>query len=289
MNQLVRSATTPAMTTQSGWAEELATVSQAFLASLVPLSAGADLLRRCLQVSFGRAATIMLPAINPGAAKFIGQDQEIPVPKMPTTTPATLTPAKLMAIIGLTREMLEGSNAEALLSQALLDSAAIGLDEILFSNAAAVADVSPAGLLHGATVVPPSANTIPSEAAVDDVSNLVGAISTKAGNGSIVFVAAPQQATRLLIVAESLQDSILMTAALPKGNVIAVATNAIASALEPIAIETSKGATIQEDTTTPSSDPTAGPRRSFFQTDAIGLRMRLPISWATRDQQQWPR
>src|SRR2546430_2594001 len=59
---IARSATGPAMSTQAGWAAELSTVAVAFLRSLQPMSAGAQLLSECLSLTFGRAAQIRLPS-----------------------------------------------------------------------------------------------------------------------------------------------------------------------------------------------------------------------------------
>ena len=46
------------------------------------------------------------------------------------------------AIIELTREMMESSNAESIVTQALIDSSATGLDAVLFISNAAVAGTS---------------------------------------------------------------------------------------------------------------------------------------------------
>jgi hypothetical protein len=66
---LTRAASGPAMTTQAGWAKELATVSQAFLRTLTPMSAAAALLDQSVQVSFDGAGKITLPTITPGSRR----------------------------------------------------------------------------------------------------------------------------------------------------------------------------------------------------------------------------
>jgi hypothetical protein len=68
------------------------------------------------------------------------------------------------AIVELTREVMESSNAESIVSQALIDSSATGLDAVLFSSNAAVAGTSPAGILFGLTPITASTNAIPFEA-----------------------------------------------------------------------------------------------------------------------------
>jgi hypothetical protein len=67
---VTRAASAPAMTTTTGWAAELAHVATQFIASLVPQSAGADLLGRGLQLRFDGLASISLPTITQGQAAF---------------------------------------------------------------------------------------------------------------------------------------------------------------------------------------------------------------------------
>src|SRR5262245_21469158 len=67
---ILRGAVSPAMTSQSGWAQELATVAAIFLASLRPMSAAAQLLGACLQLDFAGREKLSLPAINAGTAQW---------------------------------------------------------------------------------------------------------------------------------------------------------------------------------------------------------------------------
>ena len=92
---LTKASVNPAMTSQAGWAQELAHVSQAFLATLAPMSAGAALLQQCLQLTFDRAQKILLPTIAPGSATFIPEGAGFPVVAPPVMTPASLSPAKM--------------------------------------------------------------------------------------------------------------------------------------------------------------------------------------------------
>src|SRR3954452_22063380 len=61
---ITRAPSSPASTTTSGWAAELAPVVLQFISSLSPQSAGADLLQRGLQLRFDGAASISLPTIS---------------------------------------------------------------------------------------------------------------------------------------------------------------------------------------------------------------------------------
>jgi hypothetical protein len=69
-----------------------------------------------------------------------------------------LSPFKLASIVTLTREMMDSSEAEQIVRQALIDSTAPALDASLFS-AAAADTTRPAGILVGATSVTPSTST----------------------------------------------------------------------------------------------------------------------------------
>src|SRR5262249_58139882 len=111
------------------------------------LSVGAESLRRGLQVLFNGAGTILLPTIAQGQAGFVGQGKPIPVAQFATAPGVSLTPHKLALISTLTREMIESSNAEAIIRAVLTESAAVGLDAVLFSANAATADAPP-GLLY---------------------------------------------------------------------------------------------------------------------------------------------
>ena len=121
---------------------------------------------------------------------------------MPTGAGPSLEPYKLATIVLLTREMIDGSNAEAIVRQALLDSTAPALDASLFSNNAGTPGLQPPGLLNGVTPITASTSTNKTEAMDDDLAALVQAIAARAGNGSVAFVAAPAQATRILDAGE---------------------------------------------------------------------------------------
>jgi hypothetical protein len=64
---LLRAPSQVASTATPAWPGVLAQTAVAFINSLTPLSAGADLLQRCLQLSFGGARKIFVPGIFPVA------------------------------------------------------------------------------------------------------------------------------------------------------------------------------------------------------------------------------
>jgi hypothetical protein len=135
---LTRATATPAMTTTTGWAAELATVSQALLDSLTPLSAGAQILSQGHSLTFDDAATIKVPSLSGGAASWLVEGSAIRVVNFLSSAP-TLSPHKLAAIAVLTQEMVSSGNAEQFVRQALVDSCASAIDMALFSSTAASA------------------------------------------------------------------------------------------------------------------------------------------------------
>src|SRR5262249_47699836 len=135
--EILRAATAPATIATSG---PLAQVTAAFLPALTPVSAGADLLQRVLGLSFSGHAQINLPSIGPVIADFVGEGAPIPVQQALTGPGTSLFPHKLAVVSSLTREMMESSNAEAMVKQVLVESTGPAIDKVLFSANAAAPD-----------------------------------------------------------------------------------------------------------------------------------------------------
>jgi hypothetical protein len=274
-----RATTSPAMTTTAGWAAELAQMTQALLAHLTPQSAGAQFLANGHSLSFDGAATIMVPSLSGGAAAWISENTAIRVVNFLSSAPQ-LQPHKLAASSVLTQEMIAGSNAEELVKTALVDACASAIDTALFSATAGSA-AQPAGLLVGATGVAASASTDKLDAMGDDLGALAAAVAPYAGNGSIMYAAAPQQAVRARLYTNS-PYPVLMSSALAAGSVICVATNALASVVEVPEIAVGYDASLHLDDTNPQT-PTSSPSKSMYQSGGVALKMRLPITWITRN------
>src|SRR5262249_22917512 len=261
-------------------------VSIVFLAALRGISAGARLLTDGLQVRFNGHGTIALPTIAQGQAGFVGQGKPIPVAQFSSSAGVTLTPHKLPLISTLTREMVESSNAEAIIRAVLSESAAVGLDQALFSANAATAD-APAGLLYG--ISPLTASTggtgaNKTDALLDDLKTLTAALAPVSGGSAIVFVVNPVDAVSLAYrLVQPLTDVVLSSAAVPARTIIGIATNALASGYDPVpTIEASREAELHMSDT-PSDVGTAAPTMTMFQGDKLALKMKMPVSWALRD------
>jgi hypothetical protein len=283
---IVRAATGPAMTSVASWAGVFATIENVFLASLAGPSAAAALLARGLQIRFDGYVAVSLPTISAGQAGFVGENQAIPVVQFQTASGVSLSPHKLALISLLTREMIDGSNAEAIVSATLRESASYGLDAVLFSASAATPD-QPAGILNGVTALTPSTATPLSEAMVADLSALGGAVARVAGN-EIVFCCAPEQALAISLRSPDFAYPVLTSKALAKGTVIAVAANAFVSGFDPVpVVSASIDPTIVPDTAPPGLIVPPGgaftnQTWSMFQSDRVAIRMKMNASWALR-------
>lgn len=285
MEVVERAATTPAMTSVTGWAAELV---QRYVADALEVlsaaSAGAELLRLGLVVAFDRPGVVMVPGFvtDANAAGFVAEGDPIPVHQF-GLTPAQLDAHKIASISVLTREMIESSNAEALVGDALVRSAGLALDAVLFDTNPATA-ARPAGLRNGIATLPASNNADLTGAFYEDLAALLGAVSAVGGNGPFVLIASPARATLLYLRFIKEPANLVVLGSTAAGNLmIVVAPTALAAALgtDPL-IETANAGTLHMDTA-PVAVGTAGAHRSMFQTDSIAVKLRWPLSWALRD------
>jgi hypothetical protein len=269
-------------------ADGLAQVTHAFLATLVPVSAGADLLQRGLGLSFDGAAQVTVPSISVPLADFVGEGVAIPVQTAQTGSGTTLSPHKLAVVATLTNEMMLSPNAEPMVRQVLVESTGPAIDRVLFSANAAAAD-RPAGILNGIAPLMPAGPGEKNQAIVDDLQALATAVAPVSGNNQIALIGAPAQAVAIALRSpREITWPLMMSGSLAAGTVIAVAVNTLVAAIEgsPL-IDASREVLVHEETAPAAIVDGAGvvakPVRSVYQTDSAALRMRWPISWALRD------
>jgi hypothetical protein len=281
---LERAATTPAMSGVVGWAAEL---SRKYVADTLSImggaSAAAQMLERALILTFNGTGTITVPGlvVDSSAASFVAEGDPIPVRQF-TLTSATLSHDSIATIAVLSREMIESSNAEALIGDALMRAAGLALDAAIF-DATAATTARPAGLRNGIATLTASSSTDLGEAFLADMVSLVGAVAAVGGSGPYVLVMSPARAAivnvRFLFEAEQV---IALGSTAVGNDIIAIAPQALAAAIGAPTIETSNASTLHMDTA-PSPVGAASPHRSVFQTESIALKMTMPASWALRD------
>jgi len=150
--QILRAASNPAMTTTSGWAQELAGISILdTLQSITSVSAAAELISRGLQIDMTGISEYRVPGrvLNAGVAgQWVSESGAIAARQLSISNAAILRPRKLAVLMAYTREQIESSNIEAVVRQTLGEAAGLALDVKMFSGDAASAS-APAGLFAG--------------------------------------------------------------------------------------------------------------------------------------------
>lgn len=288
IEMLLRAASTPAQLGQVGWAAELGRkVVNDTLEVLHPASASAALFELAPSLTFGSEAAIAVPGFAAGTSgktsAFVAERQPIPV-FQPASSGATLLPYKLAGIMVASRELIESSNAETMISDLVRQSFGRALDEVLVDANPATTQ-RPAGLRNGVSTLTASTGTDAWGAFVADMGKLADAVAPVAGNAPIVFIASSGRALRARIMAfEDLEDVYIFGSNAVINDLLCVATAALVSAVGLPEVEVSKVAALTLDDA-PAADPTTpvGPYRSLWQTDAYGIKCRWPVSWALRD------
>jgi len=280
---LLRAASEPTMMTTAPGLVQMWMVD--FVASLTGQSAAASLFRESLQLSFGRSGQINVPTLlgDPSLAAFVAEGYPIPVVQPLVQPLVTLTPYKLATIIVLTTEMVNSSNIEALMYDALKRATSLALDRVLFD--ANNADASrPRGLRYG--ISPSAASTAPDSttALLNDVETLHDSIEDVTPKDP-VYIASPTRALMMELRSPHSLDPLKLygsTALHLTSDVIAIAAPAVAVAYgDTPDISASRESALQMDTA-PVSETLTGRTTSTWQADLIAIKVRMPVSWALR-------
>jgi hypothetical protein len=288
---VLKAATAPATLTTSGWASQLASQAVAdFVLNLGPVSAGAQLLKRGLSLNFSGSGAILVPTITAAtsAAAFVTEAAPIPVEALAVSGPL-LSPRKFATITTFSREIFQHSTPtiESLTRAVLSESVAASLDAALLDAAAGDA-TRPAGLRNGVSATTASAATPDSDAMYEDLSTLAGIVAPVAGSSPIIFIASPRQATAIKMRQPNFAFEVLSSSGLATGIVVAIASNCLASAIDPAPrIDSSFETAVHSEDTSPGAITLTGstvsfPVRSLYQTDSIALRLRLEVAWLLR-------
>lgn len=288
---VLKAASAPANSSTSGWAQELVGMGVAdFIGTLGPASAAAMLFSRGMQFIFDGTGHIFVNGITAAAgnADFVQDGKPIPVRKFDTAGGIVLEPRKLATISVFSREALEHTtpNVELLVRQVLSESVGLQLDAKVF-DAVAGDEIRPKGLLNGINAGTASISTVPSEAMSEDVGTLVGAVAAVAGNNPVTFVASPKQATALRMWARpNFNYEVLSSSALADKTVIVIASNALVSAIDPAPrFDVTENTSLHFEDATPrdiDSTAVAATVKSLYQSDLIGLRIIMQVSWGLR-------
>lgn len=293
-----KAAVSPASTTGAG-APLASTAVGTFLKSLRGRSAAAQLFTTPLRMEGVNTISLPRAASAWPVPLFVPEGGAIPAVQGAFGA-VTLGPlAKLAMITGLSGELVRHSaeDAEAIVRELMDDATARALDVSVFSTAAA-SSTRPAGLLNGVTPITATpagdgdgALGSMQVAMVADIKALVAPIVGAGGGAGIVIFANPVQAISLAaLAANGIGYPVVPAPSLPFGTVVAIETNAIASAFPELPeVSASNEATIHFEDTTPQPISAAGtpntaaaPVRNAFQQDMLILRLILPCAWVTR-------
>jgi hypothetical protein len=246
------------------------------------ISAAVQILRSGLVLRFGRDAQIGVPLLetNPSKVGFVAEGAPIPVQAFSTLL-ASMGPFKQAAIVVLTAEMLSGSNAEILVTEALRRSVGLSFDNCLFDSTAA-SSARPAGLRNGIAAL----GATPSgggglDVMLADLAQLAAAV---APIGPPIFVASPERAAKIMSLAFGrLAYNVYGSPGVAQTDLIAIAENGVASALGQPTFDSSRGAAVQLDTAPAADLMTGTPVKSLWQTDSVAIKLWFDMSWLRRD------
>jgi hypothetical protein len=288
--EVIRAASTPATTTTTGWAKELAGVAIFdMVQSITSISAAADIISRGLKVNLDGIAEMRVPGRTLTAAAaglWVAEGAPAPARALAVSNVAILRPRKLSVLYPYTREQAESSNIEAILRQTLGEAAAVALDAQMLSATAGDAS-KPGGVLVGVSAQTPTAGG-GLTAMEGDLKNLFGALATNgAGKTAVIIAALPQAVTLKLTAGPKFDYDILASTALAAGTVIALETASFVSGFSSVPeFRVSNVAAFHSEDTSPADIVSGGsaavPVKSLFQIDAIALKMDLFAAWAMR-------
>jgi hypothetical protein len=284
---ILKAASNPAMTSVPAWAGALTYQRPAdFIGMLAPSSCGLSLLQKCLQFEWPQGVVgLTIPAIDVSPARTPWQQEGQPISTVMFTTSvsAPLVPAKIASITVLSREILEYSlpSAQLMVQTALGESLGLAIDTALLSSVASTA-TTPAGIFNGITPLTASTSTIPSEAAVMDIENVVSAVNAVSGNNPVILLASFKQAAGLkarLNIEDALPCSVL-----PANTVAAIASNGLASISDTVPeFQVTTEPSVFMDTAPGAIGTTGGTQNSMFQEDVIAIKIKFKLTWILRN------
>jgi len=289
-------------TTVSGWSAELMQTGYfGFLNALQPFSIYPALAGRGLSLAFDRYGEIKLPSRTAGGAAggFVGEGSPIKVGRI-TTAAATLTPKKMGVIVAFSKELANRSTPaiEAIVRQAILEDTAAALDPILL-DATASSTSRPAGLLNGVSAAAAGYAGGDYAAVRADFQALLQPFFTANAADNITVVINPAQGLALSLMEGPVGDpnwfqrirdrvTIIESTSATAGRLVALRNSDFVAAGGNPAFDVSEQATIHMEDTTPleivsgTGPTTADPVRSLWQTNSMGVRMVLDVSWTMR-------
>ncbi len=279
-----KAATSPAMTSIPTWAAEL--VGSSTLNFILSLSSGIrafpSIMAKSHVVPLTEANSRLISLAGGASASFTGEGQPIRVIGG-TLTAATLLPRYVKAISSYSEELADRSEPEieSVLRQTLSNAIGAAIEVQFFSASAGSAE-APAGILAGKSAIAPG-DSFP-----EDVRNLMSAVDPPA---SPIFAMSPARKASAAASGSLLgfgDYEVTASSEIPDDRLILINGDGLAIGVggQPRFTPGEYG-TIHEEDTTPlplatgaqGSAVVATPIRSLWQTDNLGLRSVLPVTW----------
>ncbi|WP_092235012.1 hypothetical protein [Bradyrhizobium sp. Gha] len=203
------------------------------------------------------------------------------------STGATLTAGHKLALISvLTREVIEVTNADALVRVKLAEDLSLGLETLMLDDVAA-STTRPAGLRNGVNKTTATAGGS-LNAMLTDLSTLAGKVAA-VGGGDVVFIADATTVTKVKILAPLFPYPIWASGGVADGTVIAIAPRAlcISGSSDAPRISVSNEAVLHMEDAVPLPISTASsmpfPVKSLYQTDCAAVRIICSdVAWGWR-------
>jgi hypothetical protein len=284
-HMMEKASSAPAMTSVAGWAKELVEIKLSDATdALGAVSSAIDIMSDGLLLSWDGFGVISVPAFvaTVTSSGFVQEGNPIPVRQFNDTT-AQILPYKVASISVLSREMMEGSNAEAFIMSALIVSSGMAIDAAFFDANASSAS-RPAGIRNGISATTASTSTDLLEAFYEDMAALGNVVGQVGGKGPFYLVGNVGRimSAKQRFISEA-GDVIPVISPAVGNDIIMIASQGIAAALDPDPdVEIVNAGTLVMDTA-PGPAGVAGPERSLYQTDSFAIKVRWPVSWIVRD------
>ena len=299
----VRADQTLGTTGVSGWASELVQTAYAdFLQALQPYSIYPALRDKGIRLSFDGIGTVSMPSRTAGGAQggFVAEGSPIRVGRI-TTAAVTMTAKKLGVIVPFSKELVKRSTPaiEALVRQAILEDTGASLDPLVL-DATAASTARPAGLLNGVSAVATGYAGGDYQAVIEDFKALIAPFIAANAADNITVIMNPAQGVAISMMAGPLgkpgwfdeiakRITIIESTNATAARLIALRNSDLATALGDMPeFDVSEQATIHMEDTTPleivsgTGPTTADPVRSLWQTNSVGVRMLMDVSWKMR-------
>lgn len=232
---------------------------------------------------------------------WVGQSKSIPVSKADFTD-VNLTNLKVAALAVVSKELLRDSSpaAERLVRDALVEASAQKVDQTFFSAAAAVAGVSPAGILNGLTAGSTSGADI--DGVIADVKALYAAFIAAHNADGLQFVTTQALSKSLGLMQNALGnwafpglsadggallgDPLVAGANVGAGDLILLKPSDIYKIGDRgVQVSLSTEAAIQMDDAPDGASDTPVANTSvvsMFQTDSVAIKVVRPLNFAKR-------